>query len=244
MNGMWRSLAVADLDGDGDPDIVAGNLGLNCEYEVSEQQPMELFATDLDHNGSIDPVLCFYVKDEDGTRRSYPVASRKKLAEQVPFIKKQFLYNADYARARFRDIYKPSSGDALLSLSCNETRSCWFENIGHGRFVKHPLPPEAQFAPVNAIVCEDIDHDGQMDLLLAGNEYQAEVMRGRYDASYGCFLKGRGNAKDRFAYSSGADNGLILQGDIKSMAIIRSTGRYKLLLAAANDDSLRVLKIK
>jgi hypothetical protein len=244
MNGMWRSMAVADVDGDGDLDIIAGNLGLNCEYEASERQPMELFATDLDHNGSIDPVFCYYVKDEDGIKRSYPAVSRKKLAEQSPFIKKQFLYNAEFAHAGFNDIYKARAGDTLLSLSCNETRSCWFENIGNGRFIKHPLPPEAQFAPVNAIVCADIDHDGRMDLLLAGNEYQAEVMRGRYDASYGCFLKGNGDAKDRFTYSPGANNGLILQGDIKNMAIINSIRGYRLLLAAANDDSLRVLKIK
>lgn len=244
MNGMWRSLAVADLDGDGDLDIVAGNLGTNCEYDVSEGHPMELFATDLDHNGSVDPVFCYYIKDEDGTRHSYPAVSRKKLAEQVPFIKKQFLYNADYAHATFGDIYKARPGDTLLTFSCNETRSCWFENVGHGKFIKHPLPPQAQFAPVNAIVCTDFDHDGQVDLLLAGNEYQAEVMRGRYDASYGCLLKGTATAKGRFVYSPGADNGLILQGDIKCMAVIHSVKRYGLLLAAANDDSLRVLKIQ
>ncbi len=210
MNGMWRSLAFADVDGDGDLDIIAGNLGLNCEYEVSEQQPMELFATDLDHNGSIDPVFCYYIKDEDGIKRSYPAVSRKKLSEQIPFVKKQFLYNADYAKAGFTDIYKARAGDSLLRLYCNETRSCWFENLGNGKFVKHPLPAEAQFAPVNAIVCADIDHDGQMDLLLAGNEYQAEVMRGRYDASYGCFLKGTGNNGNRFVYRPGRLNGLLL----------------------------------
>ncbi len=252
MNGMWRSLAFADVDGDGDLDIIAGNLGLNCEYEVSEQQPMELFATDLDHNGSIDPVFCYYVKDEDGVKRSYPAVSRKKLAEQVPSINKQFLLNRDYARAAFSDIYKARPGDSLLHLFCNETRSCWFENLGHHKFIKHPLPVEAQFAPVNAIVCEDFDHDGRMDLLLAGNEYQADVMRGRYDASYGCFLKGIApsprsparNDAERFTYVPGSPNGLMLQGDIKSMAMINSARGYKLLLAAANNDSLRVLDIK
>jgi len=244
MNGMWRSLAVADLDGDGDLDIVAGNLGLNCEYDVSEQEPMELFATDLDHNGSIDPIFCYYAKDEDGTRHSYPAASRKKLAEQIPFIKKKFLLNSEYAHAAFKDIYQQRPGDSLLKLFCDETRSCWFENIGHGKFIKHPLPTQAQFAPVNAIVCTDVDHDGRMDLLLAGNEYQSEVMRGRYDASYGCFLRGTGRATERFAYSPGSRNGFILQGDIKSMAIINSSRKYRLLLAAANDDSLQVMKLK
>lgn len=239
--GMWRCLALADIDGDGDLDLIAGNLGLNCEYAASEKTPMELFATDLDGNGSIDPVFCYYIKDEWGTLSSFPAAGRKKLAEQVPFVKKKYLYNHDYTHARFSDLYTKRAGDSLLHLACTETRSCWLENKGHGKFIRHPLPIQAQFAPVNAIMCTDLDKDGKPDLLLAGNEYQAEVMRGRYDASYGCFLKGDG--RGGFAYCSGAVNGLVLQGDIKSMALLPNVRGQQLLLAAANNDSLQVLKI-
>ena len=242
MHGQWRALALADVDGDGDLDLIAGNLGLNCEYAASPSTPMELFATDLDGNGSIDPIFCYYIKNEDGSRSSYPAVSRKKLAEQVPFVKKKFLYTQDYTHARFSDIYTKRPGDSLLRLYCTETRSGWLENKGKGQFVFHPLPAEAQFAPVNAIICHDFDLDGNVDLLLAGNEYQAEVMRGRYDASYGCFLKGDG--RGGFSYSSGAVNGLILQGDIKSMALLPAAKGGSLLLAAANNDSLQVLKFK
>ncbi len=241
-HGQWRTLVLADVDGDGDLDLIAGNLGLNCEYAASPSTPMELFATDLDGNGSIDPIFCYYIKNEDGSRSSYPAVSRKKLAEQVPFIKKKFLYTQDYTHARFSDLYTKRPGDSLLRLYCTETRSGWLENKGDGKFVFHPLPAEAQFAPVNAIVCQDLDGDGKIDLLLAGNEYQAEVMRGRYDASYGCFLKGDG--RGGFTYSSGATNGFILQGDIKSMALLPAAKGGSLLLATANNDTLRVLKFK
>jgi len=241
MNGMWRSLVAADVDNDGDIDLVAGNLGLNCDYHVSPAEPMQLFAADVDGNGSIDPVFFYYIKDKDGKRRLYPGISRSQFSEQVPVIKKQFLLYKDYAHASFDDIFKGRAKENLLQLHCDETRSCWFENLKGGKFLKHPLPIQAQFAPVNAIICDDLDSDGFKDLLLAGNEYQADVMTGRYDASYGCFL--RGSRRKIFQSISPVESGFILRGDVKDMALIRSSKGGKIILAAVNNDSLRVFQI-
>ena len=241
MNGMWRSMLATDIDDDGDTDIIAGNLGLNCLYQVSSNEPMQLFATDIDGNGSIDPVLFYHIKGMDGKRHLFPAISRSQFSEQVPAIKKQFLHYKDYSTATFEDIFKKKSRKDILQLQCDETRSCFFENIGNGRFIKHPLNMEAQFAPVNSIICDDIDNDGFKDLLLAGNEYQAEVMNGRYDASYGWFLKG-GNNKS-FISIPPVKSGFILNGDIKDMAIIRLQNGKKMILAAANNDSLQVFNI-
>ncbi|HSC38928.1 MAG TPA: VCBS repeat-containing protein, partial [Chitinophagaceae bacterium] len=238
-SGMWRSLAVADIDHDGDMDIIAGNLGLNCIYHVSPAEPMKLFAADIDGNGSIDPVLCYYNKDEDGKKHLYPAVNKSQLAEQVPVIKKQFLYNKDYAKATVNEVCG-SKMKSSLEFDCTETRSCYFENKGGGRFVKHALPMEAQFAPVNAIVCEDVDSDGYTDLLLAGNEYQAEPITGRYDASYGCFLKGNGKT---FTPVPAAQSGLIIRGDVKDMKLIHTAQQERLLLVAVNNDSLRVFRL-
>jgi len=241
MDGMWRSLIAADIDNDGDTDFAAGNLGLNCLYNVSEKRPMEMFATDLDGNGSIDPVLFYYIKDKDGARRSFPAIGRSLFAEQVPAIKKKFLHYKDYAQASYNDIFKGKQKGSILKLQCNETRSCWFENIGNGKFIKHPLPVEAQFAPVNAIICNDINNDGYKDLLLAGNEYQTDVMTGRYDASYGCFLEG--SNKKTFIPISPAASGFILNGDVKDLSMIQTAQGEKLILAAINNDSLHVFRI-
>lgn len=241
MNGMWRSLVAADIDNDGDTDLVAGNLGLNCIYKASAASPLQLFAADADGNGTIDPVLFYSIKDRDGIRRPYPAIGRTQLAEQVPAVKKKFLLYKDYATAGFNDIFSTRAREKMQSFSCNETRSCWLENQGNGKFALHPLPVEAQFAPVNAIIAADLDGDGLKDLVLAGNEYQADVITGRYDALYGVVLKGQ---RDKSFISLGsAQSGLLLRGDIKSMVLLPAVDGGQLLIAAANNDSLQVLRI-
>ena len=241
-NGMWRSLIAADIDNDGDLDLVAGNLGLNCEYQSSPAEPIQLYATDIDDNGTIDPILFYYIKDKDGKKHSFPGISRDQFAEQVPGIKKKFLFYKDYADATFDDLFKGKAKDSMLKLRCDETQSCWFENMGDGKFIQHTLPMEAQFAPVNAIICDDIDGDGYKDLLLAGNDYQSDVMTGRYDASYGCFL--RGSSKKTFTPVPPVESGFIIKGDVKDMSLIKLSNGEKLILAAVNNDSMRVFKIK
>jgi hypothetical protein len=240
INGMWRSLTAADIDNDGDMDLVAGNLGLNCEYKASASDPMDLYARDIDGNGTIDPVFFYYIKNDDGKKKSFPAINRTMLASQVPAVKKQFLLNSNYAHASYEDIFKGKKDD-LLHFYCNETRTCFFENTGNGKFVKYALPLEAQFAPVNAIICDDLDNDGNKDLLLAGNEYQAEVMTGRYDASYGLFLKG--NGKKVFVPVSPVKSGFIVKGDVKDMALLQLSNGEKIILAAVNNDSLRTFRI-
>jgi hypothetical protein len=242
MNGMWRSLTAADIDNDGDVDLIVGNQGLNSQYKVSNEHPMELHAADIDGNGSIDPIPFYYFKTADGRRASFPAINRGLFAEQVPAIKKQFLYHRDYAKATFDDIFNEKVKKQLLSHRCDETRSCWLENTGNGKFIKHPLPTPAQFAPVNAIVCEDFDHDGYTDLLIAGNEYHSEVMMGRYDASYGLFLKG--TASKEFTPVSPVRSGFIVRGDVRDMSVIRMPDGLRKILVAVNNDSLKVFDVR
>lgn len=109
------------------------------------------------------------------------------------------------------------------------------------KFSKHVLPTEAQFSPVNPIICNDLDNDGFKDMLLAGNEYQMEVTTGRYDASYGCFL--RGSSKKTFASVPPVQSGFILEGDVKDMSLTRVSNNEKIVLAAVNNDTLWLFRI-
>ena len=235
-HGMWKSLAVADVDGDGDPDIVAGNMGANNPYHVSGETPLALYAKDFEKNGRIVPVLCYYIPDESGKKTLQAGMNLGQLARQMPSLKKRFLKSAAFASADLTVVFP---GDVLkdaVKLICNEVHTCWFENIGNGKYRKHILPIEAQFAPVNAIVAHDLDGDGREDLLLAGNEYQAEVMTGRYDASYGLFLKGKGGG------SFVPVPGPFIKGDVKDLKLIKGGKGDDLILAGINNERMRVFR--
>ncbi|MEO8415368.1 MAG: VCBS repeat-containing protein [Ginsengibacter sp.] len=239
--GFWRSLLVTDIDHDGDLDIVAGNLGLNNPYHISTQQPAELIAKDFDANGVMDDIFCYYIKDNNGKYQLSSGISRDEWAMQLPSIKKRFEQNGSYAKAAMDEIFTKDMMTGALVLTCSEARSGYFENNGKGHFTFHPFPLPAQEAPVNAIACTDVNGDGFMDIILAGNEYQAQVMPGRYDASYGLLLTG--NGKGQFKVIPPAASGLAIDGDVKDLTIINA-GKQKILLAAVNDSKMKAFVIQ
>jgi len=242
MSGQWRSLVATDIDKDGDIDFVAGNLGLNNRYHATEKEPIVLYAKDLDGNGSIDPVMAYYMLGNKGERSLFPAIGRDQFAGQVPSIKSRYLEHAAYSKDNADKIFTKEDKENMVKLVCEETRSGWLENTGNGKFTFHGLPAVAQFAPVNALICTDADGDGINDIIMAGNEYQAEVMTGRYDASYGLFLKGDGNKS--FVPVAPAASGFVVDGDVKDLKIIATGGKEKIILAAVNDDKLKAFRLK
>ena len=182
--------------------------------------------------------ICFMSAGEvnhQAVRKLYPSIGKDMLTSQVPALKKKFVHHKEYIPATVNDIFTDKTN--LLELTCDESATCYFENIGNGKFAKHILPVEAQFAPVNSILCNDFDNDGHIDLLLAGNEYQTEVMTGRYDASYGLYLQGNGKNSFKPMYSV-----FITNGDVKNMKLLNAKNQ-QLVLVAVNGDSLQTFKI-
>jgi enediyne biosynthesis protein E4 len=231
--GFWNTLTLADVDGDGKPDLIAGNLGLNNCMKLSDKEPAELYYADFDHNGSIDPFLNFYIQGI-----SYPFVSRDELNQQIYAMRKKFTSYKDYSNATMKDIFSPEELSHANKLTATETRTaCWLNKGGH--FVRTELPIEAQFAPVTQIVAGDFDRDGKTDLLLLGNHSDNRLKLGAMDANYGCLLKGDG--KGGFSYVTQPAAGLSVKGDVKSASEITIDGS-KYVVIAISEDSLQFYK--
>jgi hypothetical protein len=132
-----------------------------------------------------------------------------------------------------KNIFSEQELSGALQLSVNSFQSCWIENKGNFQFVLHTLPPQAQWAPLYGIVTNDFDGDGNMDILLNGNEFSMAPPLGRYDALNGLLLKGDG--KGNFSPLSLLESGIYIPGNGK--ALIQLVSNNKLTIAAAQNAS-------
>ena len=237
-HGWWNSIVAGDFDNDGDIDYVVGNLGLNSFYHASDRYPVRVYGKDFDNNGSYDMLTSLYLPDQKGEKKEFPVMSRDDLFKQVYTMRKKFPTYRSYAVATMDSVLTPEERQGATILAANDFRSCLFRNDGNGRFTMIPLPAQAQFSVLNGMVAGDFDGDGNLDLVINGNDYGTEVSTGRYDALNGLLLKGDG--KDSFQPESILESGIYIPGDGKALAALRGAdGRY-LLAAGQNRGPLKL----
>ena len=236
--GWWNSLTSGDFDNDGDLDYVAGNLGLNSNFKATEKEPMTILAKDLNEDGKIDPNIFCYLKAEDGSRKPFPMHSRNDLISQTITFRKRFSSFKSYGAVTMNELWSAADTAHAIKFQANNLQSCYIENQGNGKFKLKPLPLAAQLAPVYGMVADDVDNDGNLDLLLTGNDYGMEPLSGRHDAFNGLYLKGDG--KGNFKELTIAQSGFFVKGDGKALVKLHSAKGFDLYIASQNQDSLLV----
>jgi hypothetical protein len=231
-SGWWNCLQVSDINHDGHPDIIAGNLGLNSQCRASDNEPAEMYFKDFDDNGSVDPILCFYIQD-----KSYPFVTRDELLDQISMLRGRFPDYKSYADATLDQIFTPDEMKGAKHLAANYLSTACFISNTKGQFHEVPLPLQAQYSPVYTITTLDYDHDGNDDLLLCGNIKNTRIRFGKYDANYGVLLKGDGNG--RYTYVPQQQSGFKLQGDVRGVLQIDNK-----LLFSINQNGIKAYKYK
>lgn len=227
-SGWWNCLTVADIDGDGDPDLVAGNLGLNSRIKADPAHPAKMYVSDFDKNGQSECIPVYYKTDG----KAYPWYLKGEMEAQMPLLKKKFLHFADYAGKSIEEVFTPEQLKEAQVYTVEQSQTSVFINNGHGQFTMQPLPLRAQFSPAYGILADDLDGDGITDLFLAGNFYGLKPQAGRFDASYGVTLLA--DARHNFSYMEPSASGLFISGEARDVKAIKTAGGSRIVVAMNN----------
>ena len=234
-HGWWNSVTAADLNADGNPDLVLGNLGLNSYIRASRDEPARMYVYDFFETGELKQIVTLYKNGE-----SYPMLGRDDFVRAMPALRSRYDSYAKFGASTIDDILP---GDELKRATVLEARffaSAVALNEGNGAFDLRPLPVEAQFAPVYATLVGDFDGDDRIDILLGGNFEGVTPLRGRYDASYGLLLRGDGTG--RFTAVALEESGLEIEGQVRDMKWLQQAIGGRAIVVARNNDGLLMLQ--
>jgi enediyne biosynthesis protein E4 len=233
-HGWWTSISPADIDDDGDIDFVAGNAGENNQFKASVDTPVELVVADFNKDGVTDPILSYYIQG-----KSYPLATRDELLDQIGSLRKKFVKYADYSHATAVDFGDDNVLKKAYKHQATNLKSVWIENVGED-FEIHQLPEEANFSCINGSVHVDINSDGKKEIVVAGNFYPYKPQLGRSDASFGLALNFNNGFLSLYSKPSAY---LGLTGDIRDIALIESK-HSQYVVVSRNNDKCSIFKIE
>ena len=232
--GWWNFTLPVDIDGDGDLDLIAGNLGLNNRLKASEQHPVRLYYNDFDGNGKKEQVLTYYLGGKE-----IPFATKDELVKQIPELKKKYLYAEGFAKASLSDIFGKEKLGSSSILTANYFSNSILINNGNWNFTLKELPWEAQLTPYRDAALADVNEDGKPDIFLAGNFYPNNIQMGEYDADYGTVLINKGDGNFSCSLLKGYN-------DIRELRHIKeiTIGKQKAIILARNNDSAAIIRFK
>jgi hypothetical protein len=240
--GWWNTIAPGDFDNDGDMDYIVGNLGLNSFYRATEKEPVRIIAADFDKNGSYDAFPSLFLPDKNGDRKEFPAQTRDDIVKQMIGMRSKFQNYKTYAVTTMDKVFTDEQKKNAQHLEANNLQSVYLRNDGNGKFTMIPLPQQAQFSALNGMAVNDYDGDGNLDVVINGNDYGTEVSVGRYDALNGLLLKGDG--KGNFQSLSILQSGIFLPGNGKAMVQLRGKNGNELVAGSQNRGPLKVFQLK
>ncbi|QLG45736.1 VCBS repeat-containing protein [Costertonia aggregata] len=234
--GWWNVVEFADLDKDGDQDLVLGNQGSNLHYKPTGENPMKMWINDFDNNGTLEQIVTQNFNGKD-----YPLHQKKELTEQMVKLKKENLKASDYAKRTIEELFEKEVFEKSIVKTAAISESVIAINEGGGKFTIKKLPSRVQLSCVCGISCTDINNDGHLDLIMAGNNFEFKPQYSRLDASYGNVLLGDG--KLNFEWQDYNTSGFFIREEVKHLKQFKDKKGNTFLIAAINDNEPKVFTL-
>jgi hypothetical protein len=225
--GLWNCLLVTDVNGDGRPDILAGNQGLNTRLRTSDSSELRMIINDFDQNGALDQILSQYE-----SQKTIPWVLKPALLRQIPALRKQLLTYESYQNKALEDLFPQAIWANSLTLRANTLETKAWINQGKGKFEPMPLPIEVQSAPVYAMAVVT-RNSGLPYLIFGGNQSRIKPELGSQMGSYAWVLEPLEN--NQWKTLLPAESGVFVPGEIRSFLPIQIRNKTNLVILRNND---------
>ncbi|MEM1319447.1 MAG: FG-GAP-like repeat-containing protein [Bacteroidota bacterium] len=227
--GWWESVEAADMDQDGDLDLVLGNAGLNFYLAKETHLPIKLWLADFDKNGNVEKILTRRIDNKD-----VPVLLKRELTDQLVSLKKQNLKHKDYAQKGIRELLDKEQLSRAVVKEAAYFSSAVAWNEGEGAFEMEALPSEAQLSCANDLLLHDFNDDQVPDILIGNNNFGFTPQFSRIDAGRSQLIWNRPNRN--FEVAKSQESGLDIRSQVQQVEKINIEGQVCFVFGINNDQ--------
>jgi hypothetical protein len=231
MHGWWQTVTAEDLDGDGDDDLVLGNLGGNFYLKPDSAHPVKLWINSFSQSMIPEKIITRTIDKKD-----VPVFLKRELTDQIPTLKKQNLKYQDYGNKSIQELFDDAMIKSSIVRNVTYTASCIAYNEGNGKYSIMEFPPDVQLSSVNAVLATDLNGDGRKDLLMGGNLTHWQPQFSRIDASYGHVILNQGNRK--WIYPPSRETGIWTKGEVRGITEMNLNSKRHFIFLVNNEFPL------
>lgn len=236
LKGWWNIVHPEDIDGDGDMDLILGNQGENIHYKPSEENVMKMWVSDFDNNGTIEQIVTQQLNGKD-----MPIHQKKEIVTQMVKLKKQNLKASEYAKRSIQELFPEAVLSKARVKEVNTSASVIAINDGKANFSIKKLPTQSQLSCICGITCADVNQDGNLDLIMGGNNFEFRPQYSRLDANFGNVLLNDGDLN--FEWTNYDQSGFFVREEIKHLGQFKDKDGNKFMFVAINDEKPRVFAL-
>ena len=236
LHGWWNVVEAVDIDKDGDNDLILGNQGSNLHYKPGKDRPMKMWINDFDDNGTIEQIVTQNFNGKD-----YPHHQKKDLTTQMVALKKQNLKASEYSKKTLSELFPKEIFENSIMKKSVISESIIAVNEGDGNFTVIKLPSRSQLSCICGITCTDVNSDGNLDLIMGGNNFEFKPQYSRLDANYGNVLLGDGSLG--FEWQDYDTSGFYIRDEIKHLKQFKDKTGKTFIIVAINENKPKIFEL-